>query len=263
MTSSRFESGIQFMKNFKLTIEYDGATFKGWQRQGQGERTVQGELEKTLAKIFKSDHVTTVASGRTDSGVHALGQVVHVKADTRMKAGDLFSALNAWLPKDIAVSHVKEVSLDFHAQYSVKNKTYRYLILNREYPSVWMRERSLFYPHQVNVTLMRKAAKVLVGKHDFKSLQAFDVLRAEKNTVRTIKSCVIKKDQDWLSVEVTADGFLYKMVRNIVGVLLAAGRGQMTAQDIQDLLKKKDRNQAPNTAPAHGLTLVKVIYKNN
>ena len=248
------------LRNFKLTIEYDGATFNGWQRQGQGERTVQGELEKTLGRIFKTDHITTIASGRTDSGVHAQGQVVSVKADTRMKVGDIHKALNAWLPKDIAVSQIKEVGLDFHAQYSVKDKTYRYMILNREHPSVVLRQRALFYPHQLNVPAMRKAAKILVGKHDFKSFQAFDALRADKGTVRTIKKLSIKKEGDCLHIEVTADGFLYKMVRNIVGTLLAAGRGQISLQAMKDILKAKNRSKAANTAAAHGLVLIRVRY---
>ncbi len=251
------------LRNFKLIIEYDGATFKGWQRQGQGERTVQGELEKILAKIFKVDAVTTIASGRTDSGVHALGQVVSVKAETRMKPKDLQYALNAWLPKDIAVLKVQEVDLNFHAQYSVKEKTYRYLILNREHPSVMMRERSLFYPHQINITLMRKAAKVLIGKHDFKSFQAFDLLRADKNTVRTVQKITVASHDEWIIIEVTADGFLYKMVRNMVGMLLAVGRGQVTVKEVAVILKAKDRNKAATTAPAHGLSLLKVVYKNN
>ena len=214
------------MRNFKITIEYDGSGFCGWQTQAQGERTVQGELEAVLLKIFKQP-VKVIASGRTDSGVHAQGQVVSFKADTRMKPLEIQRALNSLLPADIAVLEAKEVKSDFHAQYSVKEKTYRYTVLNRKYRSVFLRDRVYFYPYPLNIARMRKASKYLIGRHDFKSFQAYDPLRAERQTVRTIKKIVIKKEGDLIHIDVTADGFLYKMVRNIAGTLLAIGSGQL------------------------------------
>jgi len=247
------------MRNFKITFEYDGAQFCGWQAQGQGERTVQGELETVLLKIFKTP-VKSIASGRTDSGVHAKGQVASFKADTRMKPLEILRALNSSLPKDIVVLEAREEKHDFHAQYSVKAKTYRYTILNRKTRSVFLRDRVYFYPHSLNVVTMRKAAKYLIGRHDFKSFQAYDPLRAERQTVRTIKKILIKKDDDLVYIDVTADGFLYKMVRNITGTLLAIGAGQLPLGEMPKILKAKNRKLAGNTAPAEGLCLMGVKY---
>jgi len=247
------------MRNFKITFEYDGAQFCGWQAQGQGERTVQGELETVLLKVFKTP-VKSIASGRTDSGVHAKGQVASFKADTRMKPLEILRALNSSLPKDIVVLETREVKDSFHAQYSVKAKTYRYTILNRKIRSVFLRDRVYFYPHSLNVVTMRKAAKYLIGRHDFKSFQAYDPLRAERQTVRTIKRIVIKKEADLIYIDVTADGFLYKMVRNITGTLLAIGAGQLPLEQMPKILKAKNRKIAGNTAPAEGLCLLVVKY---
>ena len=247
------------MRNFKIIFEYDGAGFCGWQTQGQGERTVQGDLEAVLLKVFKKP-IKVIASGRTDSGVHARGQVISFKADTRMKPLEIQRALNSLLPPDIAVLEVREVKNDFHAQYSVKEKTYRYTILNRKYRSVFLRDRVYFYPYPLNVFRMRKAAKYLVGRHDFKSFQAYDPLRAERQTVRTIKKIMIKKEGDLIHMDVTADGFLYKMVRNIAGTLLAVGSGQLPLKEMPKILKAKNRQTAKETAPAQGLCLMAVKY---
>jgi len=247
------------MRNFKITFEYDGAGFSGWQTQSQGERTVQGEMEAVLLKIFKQP-VKVTASGRTDSGVHAKGQVISFKADTRMKPLEIQRALNSLLPKDIAVLEAREVKEDFHAQYSVKEKTYRYSVLNSRQRSVFLKDRVYFYPHPLNIASMRKAAKCLTGRHDFKSFQAYDPLRAERQTVRTVKKIAIKKAEDLIHIEVTADGFLYKMVRNIAGTLLAAGSGRLPLEEIPIILKAKDRKAAKETAPAEGLCLMAVKY---
>jgi len=247
------------MRNFKIIFEYDGSDFCGWQTQAQGERTVQGEMEVVLLKVFKQP-IKVIASGRTDSGVHARGQVVSFKAQTRMKSLEIKRALNSLLPKDIAVNEAREVKEDFHAQYSVKEKTYRYTVFNGEHRSVFLRDRVYFFPHPLNISNMRKAAKFLVGRHDFKSFQAFDPLRAEKQTVRTIKKMTIKKEEDLVHIEITADGFLYKMVRNIVGTLLAIGSGRLPVNEMPKILKAKNRKAARETAPAQGLCLMVVKY---
>ncbi|MDE1920712.1 MAG: tRNA pseudouridine(38-40) synthase TruA [Candidatus Omnitrophica bacterium] len=247
------------MRNFKITLEYDGASFCGWQSQGQGERTVQDELEGVFLKIFKKP-VKAVASGRTDSGVHARGQVVSFKASTRMKALEIKRALNGHLPPDIAVHEALEVEEGFHAQYSVKEKTYRYTILNRPWRSAFLRDRALFYPYPLNMSRMRKAAGYLIGRHDFKTFQAHDPERSERRTVRTIKNIVIKRDGELIHVDMTADGFLYKMVRNIAGTLLAVGSGHLAPKEMPGILKARDRKKARDTAPAHGLCLMRVQY---
>ena len=247
------------MRNFKITFEYDGSEFCGWQNQAQGERTVQGDMEAVLLRIFKKP-VKVIASGRTDSGVHARGQVISFKADTRMKPLEIQRALNSLLPSEIAVLEAKEVKGDFHAQYSVKEKTYRYTVLNRKFRSAFLRDRVNFYPYPLNLTNMRKAAKYLIGRHDFKSFQAYDPSRAERQTVRTIKKLMIKKEGDMITIDITADGFLYKMVRNIAGTLLAIGSGQLPVADMHKILMARDRRQAWDTAPADGLCLMQVKY---
>jgi len=247
------------MRNFKITFEYDGKDFCGWQTQAKGERTVQGEVESVLSKIFKHP-LKVIASGRTDSGVHAQDQVISFKAETRMKPLEIQRAMNSLLPKDIAVHEAREVKADFHAQYSVKAKTYRYTILNRSYRSAFLKGHALFYPYPLNVTAMRRAAKVLVGRHDFKSFQAHDPLRAERQTIRTIKKLVINKEGSLIHIDVTADGFLYKMVRNITGTLIAVGAGHLPPQEVAKILKAKNRQTAPETAPAEGLCLMSVKY---
>lgn len=231
------------MRNFKLVLEYDGTHFSGWQTQATGLRTVQNHLEEKLEKIFKKK-VHCQASGRTDSGVHAVGQVVHFKADTAIKPSLIHKALNSFLDRDLSVVKCQEVPLDFHAQKSVKSKTYRYTILNRFYPSALWRDRAYFYPHQLNLSAMRKAAHGLKGTHDFKPFQSAAQRSRIKNTVRTITKLSIVKEGDLVHISVTADGFLYKMVRNITGALIAAGSGRFP----------------PRTAPSYGLCLISVRY---
>jgi tRNA pseudouridine38-40 synthase len=246
-------------RNFKLTLEYDGTDFKGWQLQSQGERTVQGELKKVLYQILKS-HVTVIASGRTDAGVHATGQVVNFKAVTRMTPKSLRLGLNALLPPDISVVKVEEVDLKFHAILDVKSKTYRYTILHRDYPSAIHRNHSHFYWNPLNISRMREEAKALVGKKDFKSFEASDPVRRKHSSVRTVKKITIRKQGHWITIDIQADGFLYKMVRNIVGTLLEAGGGRLPKGGIKRILQKKDRTHAGNTAVPQGLCLLEVKY---
>ena len=231
------------LRNFKMTLEYDGTGFSGWQTQFKGLRTIQNHLEEKLERIFKKK-VHCQASGRTDSGVHALAQVVHFKTDTYITASLIQKALNVFLDRELSVVKIQEVPLDFHAQRDVTVKTYRYTILNRSYPSALWRDRAYFYPHPLDVSAMRKAAKHLTGKRDFKPYQSASQRSRIKNTVRTVKQLSIKKDGDLIHITITSDGFLYKMVRNITGALIAAGSGRQPAR----------------TAPSHGLCLISVKY---
>jgi len=231
------------MRNFKLILEYDGTNFSGWQTQAVGLRTVQNHLEENLEKIFKIK-VHCQASGRTDSGVHAVGQVAHFKVDTKIKASLIHRALNSFLDRDLSVIKVTEVPLDFHAQKDVKTKTYRYTILNRSYPSALWRDRAYFYPDQLNLSAMRQAARQIKGTHDFKPFQSAAQRSRIKNTVRTIKNLSIIKEGDLIHITITSDGFLYKMVRNITGALIAAASGRSNSR----------------TAPSHGLCLISVRY---
>lgn len=231
------------VRNFKLILEYDGTGFSGWQTQAVGLRTVQNHLEEKLEKIFKKK-THCQASGRTDSGVHARAQVVHFKADTKIKTSLIHKALNSFLDRDLSVVKVQEVPLNFHAQKDVKYKTYRYSLLNRSFPSALWRDRAYFYPDKLDLRAMRVAANKLKGMHDFKHFQSASQRSRIKNTVRTIKSLTIVKNKDTIDISITADGFLYKMVRNIVGHLISVGSGQKTSK----------------TAPSHGLCLMSVRY---
>jgi len=231
------------MRNFKLTLEYDGTAFSGWQTQAEGLRTVQNHLEENLEKIFKTK-IHCQASGRTDSGVHAAGQVAHFKVDTGIKPSLIHKALNSFLDRDLSVVKIQEVPSDFHAQKSVKSKTYRYTILNRAYPSALWRDRAYFYPYKLDLTAMRKAAKSIKGTHDFKHFQSGAGRSRIKNTVRTIKQLKIVKEGDFIHITISSNGFLYKMVRNITAALIAAGSGRKSSR----------------TAPPHGLCLMSVSY---
>jgi len=251
------------MPNFKLTIEYDGRNFSGWQIQTKGERTVQGEIKKALERLSRKP-VTLIGAGRTDSGVHALGQVAHAKLDTKLDPTTLLKALNANIPDDIAVLRVQKVSDRFHAQYSAKTKVYRYVILNRNVRSA--REKGFYYhvPKNLNISQMKTESKVLLGHHDFAAFTAVDTWskkrHIEKNTIRHVKKISFSKSNGFLCIDIEANGFLYKMVRNIIGTLIEIGKGKLKKGDMKKILLSKLRRNAGPTAPAQGLCLLKVKY---
>jgi len=253
----------RFLRNFRLSIEYDGTDFNGWQVQGQGCRTVQGEIERALKTIF-GKKIILIGAGRTDAGVHALAHVSNFKVTTRLDAPTLQKALNAHLPPDIAVIGVDEVRLKFHAQFDAKGKIYRYTILNRSYRNAQERRFVHHFPYKLNLIRMKAAARYLVGRHDFRSFMATDSAQREtlptKDTKRTIGRIDIRRQGDLVSIEIEGDGFLYKMVRNIVGVLLEVGTKRLEPTSVKTLLAQKDRKFVSPTAPAQGLCLVKVIY---
>jgi len=247
------------MQNYKLTLEYDGTHFSGWQIQGKAVRTVQGEIQKACTKIF-GKKLTVIGSGRTDAGVHAKAQVANINVQTKLSEESLRAALNAHLPDDIAVHKIEKVSKDFHAQFSARSKTYRYTVYNGRARSALWRQFSAHYPYKVNLSRMKKEAKGLVGKHDFRSFQASDAARKEADTVRVLKRLAIRKTLDFITIDIEADGFLYKMVRNIVGTLLYCGSGKLDEGSMKKILLEKDRNAAGKTAPACGLCLLEVKY---
>lgn len=250
------------MRNIKLTICYDGTNFKGWQIQGNGERTVQGELTKAIRK-FTSEKNSIIGSGRTDTGVHASGQVANFKTDKQTEILDIQKALNcAYLPDDISILKIEEVKDSFHAQKSAKQKTYRYRIYNSEQRDPMRRHFFLHYTKKLNVKRMKEEAKAFVGRKDFKSFQATDSSKPhrQENTIRTIKELKITCKGDLIDIDITANGFLYKMVRNIVGTLLEVGVDKLKKGSVKEILKAKDRSQAPATADALGLCLIDVKY---
>lgn len=245
-------------KNIKLLVEYDGTNYVGWQRQPkfQGE-SIQGLLEESLEKIV-CHQVQVIGAGRTDSGVHALGQVANFFTSSSIPVERLPAAVSSLLPRDIVVRKAREVPEDFHARYSAVEKTYRYTILVGPCRSAFEWRYSYHIPYQLNLEKMYRAAELMVGSHDFSSFcsQGSPV----KNFVRTLKECRITNDDRHVNLEVTADGFLYNMVRIIVGTLLEVGRGRWEPEKVMEIIAARDRRLAGPTAPPQGLILVNVKY---
>lgn len=249
------------IRTLKVILEYDGTQFRGWQSQSGNQRTVQSEVRSSLEK-FLHEKITLIGSGRTDSGVHARGQVAHFKTKSQIPVEKMLRALNAHLPVDITALSLEAVHDDFHAQYSVKSKRYRYVILNRSEKPALDRNYCLHFAYPLNVPLMRREAQVLVGKKDFKSFQATDHKRSEgaRGTVRCIKYLSVTKSGEYIYIDVEADGFLYKMVRNIVGTLLEIGSGKLPPGSMKDILLKCSRCSAGDTVEPQGLFLMEVHY---
>ena len=253
------------MRNFKLEIEYDGTHYYGWQVQNGKKakaiyrncQTIQHILEVVLKKVLQENIKLTVA-GRTDSGVHALSQVANFKSSSRMPLEKLHWALNSLLPEDIKVTRITFVGLNFNSRFSAKSKFYRYTILNRKYSSALLAKRVYFFQHHLDVTLMRREAKVLLGRHNFSSFQATEA--RQRNPIRTIKFIKISQDKNLLHIDIQADSFLYNMVRNIAGTLLEIGRGRFFKGSMEKILKARNRQLAGPTLPAKGLFLVRVKY---
>ncbi len=245
------------LKNFKLIIEYDGSRYHGWQRQ-KDDRSIQGEIEKALKKMA-SKKVTVIGSGRTDAGVHAEGQVANFECDTRLEPGALLNGLNSLLAEDIIIRVCERASSSFHARYDARSKIYHYKILNRSTPAAIGRQYSWFIRKTLNHDAMRAAISHIIGRHDFKAFEATGSPR--QHTTRQVYSAeLITHENGELIFQIEADGFLRYMVRNIVGTLVDVGIGKLTSDDFKSILDSKDRSQASATAPAHGLTLIKVNY---
>ena len=254
------------MKNILLKIEYEGTGYFGWQTQRRKEKTsgrpgsptIQETLETLLFQILR-EKVNLISSGRTDSGVHAREQAANFKTDSKMPAGKIKKALNGLLPADIRIKSVSFVSADFHARFSASSKVYRYFIVNFDHCPVFLRACAHHFGFPLDISLMRKEAQALIGRKDFKSFQASD--KIEKNSVRRVKNVKIGKKGSLITIDIEADGFLYNMVRNIVGTLIEVGRGKMPAGSMKKIIAAKDRRRAGPTAPAKGLFLWKVNYK--
>ena len=250
------------MRSYRMTLAYDGTAYCGWQIQ-PGQATVQEAVERALQRIV-GQRVPVVASGRTDSGVHAQGQVVSFRCRTRLEPEVLCRALNANTPEDLYVKQVVEAPDGFHAIRDAVSKRYRYVIQDGPNRDLFLRAYSWHFPQSLNVASMSQAATSLVGRHDFSSFEAAGAPR--KTSVRTVSElCVERIDYDTsqgivIEIEAEADGFLYNMVRNIVGSLVLVGRGQQQPAWIDAVLASADRKQAGPTAPAHGLTLLVVRY---
>ena len=243
------------MRNIKIVTQYNGQNYCGWQKQ-PNSLGIQGTIEKAIYEITK-ENVKITGSGRTDAGVHALGQVANFKIESSIPADRIPSALNAKLPKDISIIDCVEVDDEFHARYSAKGKTYRYLIHNSDYRSPIYKDISYHVKYELDFERMIKEAKHLIGEHDFKGFMSSG--SSVVDTVRTIYDVRLEKNENLIVFEVEGNGFLYNMVRIIVGTLVDIGRGRID-ESLEDIIASKDRGRCGHTAPAHGLFLKKVDY---
>ncbi len=245
------------MTRYKLVLEYDGGPFVGWQRQDNGP-SVQAALEEAVA-AFCGERVTAHAAGRTDAGVHALGQVAHVDIAKATDADTVRDALNFHLkPAPVAVIAAEAASDDFHARFSATGRRYLYRIVNRRAPLALERGRAWFVPAQLDAAAMHDAAQVLVGRHDFTSFRAAEC--QAKSPVKTLDRLDVARNGDELRIEAAARSFLHHQVRNMVGTLRRVGEGKWSAADVGAALARRDRSAAGPTAPAEGLYLVGVDY---
>lgn len=242
---------------YLLTISYDGRRYCGYQKQKNG-LSVQEVLTEAAQSLF-GDNCKITGCSRTDSGVHAIGFKAALECqDTSIKAEKIAAAMNSRLPEDIAVTSSSAVSDDFHPRYSVKEKEYRYIIHCAPVRDPFLQGRAYHIPRRLNVPLMDSAAQSLVGTHDFRAFMATG--SKIEDTVRTIYSCTVTENGDTVTVSVKGDGFLYNMVRIIVGTLIAVSDGKITPDGIFDIIASKDRKRAGATVPAHGLYLYSVKY---
>jgi len=242
------------MQNYKIVISYDGTDYHGWQRQ-PAKKTIQGIIEETLTKI-SSKKIPVIGSGRTDTGVHALGQVAHFKANLNLKEKDLFRAMNAILPCDINIISLEKTSQTFHARKSAKSKIYQYRILNSSRISPFLVRYVLQWTSPLNIERMKDASSVFIREDDFTSFSSNRLL----SPLRKVFRSELTNKEDEIVYTIEANGFLRYMVRTIVGALLEVGKGKMSPEDLKKKFRSKRRSPAIATAPARGLCLLKVKY---
>lgn len=244
------------MKNIKLVIEYEGTNYSGWQRQ-ENFTTIQQTIEDAI-KVFISEDVSLLASGRTDKGVHALGQVANFRTNCTVPGGRYKYALKEYLPEDITIVDSKEVDLNFHSRFDAKKKIYRYKVYNSELPRALYRNFSYHFSYNVDIDKMIEASKCLLGVHDFKAFMGKRC--SAKSTIRTIHNISIYRNQEFIEFVIEGNSFLRNMIRIIVGTLLQVGSGRIEINDISDIMSSKKRENAGITAPPQGLYLEKVFY---
>jgi tRNA pseudouridine38-40 synthase len=244
------------MRNIKLTLSYDGTDFSGWQTQ-PGYRTVQETLEKAIA-VLTGEEVHANASGRTDAGVHAVGQVVNFFTSTSLSPDVLVPAINAHLPQDVVVREAADAPEAFDANRDAKRKLYRYVIHDGPVADPFLRRYYHQSRHRLDAGAMSRAAQFLKGRHDFHSFETDWPNRM--SSVRTISHLAMNRMSDWIWLDVEADGFLYNMVRAMAGTLINVGRGYWPETKVAEILQSEDRREAGPTAPAQGLFLMRVTY---
>lgn len=246
------------MKNYRMTLQYDGTKYNGWQRQGNTKNTIQEKLEEILGKMT-GHSVEIHGSGRTDKGVHAKGQIVSFKIAAPYSADEIKEYLNRYLPEDIAVTALFETDERFHARLNAKRKTYAYRIWNSSVPNVFEHRFMYTVAEKIDVEAMKKAAREFLGEHDFWGFSS--VKRFKKSTVRTIYSVGVERFGDEIVFAVTGNGFLYNMVRIMAGTILEVGLGRRSIESISEVFETKNRESAGETLPGKGLTLLSVEYE--
>ena len=244
------------MRNIKLTIEYDGKEFNGWQKQ-PNKLNIQGTIEKAIQELT-GEEIELNASGRTDAGVHALNQVANFKTNSNIPIEKIAIALNSKLKKSILIKNAEEVDERFHSRLTCKRKTYRYVINNSKYGSAIYRNMEFHIPQKLDIEKMKQAVKYFEGEHDFKAFKASGT--SSKSSVRTIYKADVFDADDKIYIELTGNGFLYNMVRIIAGTLVDVGLGNIVPEQIPNIIAEGKRQNAGKTLPAHGLFLVSVEY---
>lgn len=245
------------MRNIKLTIEYEGKDYNGWQKQ-PNHLNIQGEIEKAIQSVMHEE-VELIGSGRTDAGVHAFGQVANFKIESDFPIEKMATAINSQLKKSIRILNAEEVPLEFHSRYHCHKKTYGYIIDNSEQGTAIYRNMTYHVSQPLDVEKMQEAAKYLVGEHDFSSFKSSGT--SSKSSVRTIYQANIAKEQNRVVIMLTGNGFLYNMVRIIAGTLVEIGLGDREPSEMKEILEAKDRQKAGKTLAAQGLFLMSVEYE--
>lgn len=245
------------MRNIKMIIEYDGSRYLGWQRLGDSDKTIQGKLESVISEMIETG-TEIIGSGRTDAGTHARGQVANFKTSSRMELKDMQEYINQYIPQDIVVKELEEVHERFHSRYNVVGKKYSYNIWNNSIPSVFDRKYSFYYPESLSIDKMKEACSRLIGSHDFIAFSSLK--KSQKSTIRRMDEISIQREGDLLKFIFIGEGFLYNMVRIIMGTLLEIGSGSREVKCIDEIFASKTRSAAGFTAPAQGLFLEEVYY---
>ncbi len=248
------------MRNIKLTLQYDGTRYKGFQKQnqkGSNVATIQGKLENVLSKMI-DEEIKVIGCGRTDSGVHAENYIANFTTSSVMPCDEMFKYLLEYLPEDIAIKSIKNVSERFHSRYNVKSKTYVYTIDNNTYRNVFMKKYAYYINDKLDIEKMKEASKMLIGTHDFES---FTSLKGKKkSTIRTINYIDINEKDGIIKIEVNGNSFMLNMVRILSGTLIEVGLDRIKVKDINGIIEAKDKSKAGHRAPAHGLCLKELQY---
>lgn len=244
-------------QNYKMTISYDGTVYRGWQRLKNDEKSIQYKIEKVLSELYKSE-IKIIGSGRTDAGAHAKCQIANYHAVNKYSTKEIYEYINHYLPEDIAVNSIEITHEQFHSRYNVSEKHYQYKIWNGVHSSVFERKNSYWVKEPINIDKMKSAAKLLVGKNDY---LGFSTKSKKKNTLREIFNVSVTNESSMIIVDIYGEGFLYNMVRIIVGTLIEIGQSKKEIDVINNVFLSKNRDDAGFTAPAKGLCLVNVSYK--